>query len=196
MAAAEEDFGRLAPHEVEATLNQMEAADWKRAENSARLLAGGLHECTFEDLLQEACTKFLSGERRFPRGLPPLVVLYNTMRSEANKIRKRAVKGPIDKYVTVSASSDEESDEHFGPRIDAVDSRTPEAAMAAKDQLEYIFKTLEGDEELEMVAMAWADGLRGQEAADAAGLDMKAYDAARKRLDRKLNSPALGRREA
>ncbi len=196
MAAAEEDPDRLTLHEVEATLHQMDAADWKRAERLARALVGGLHEFTSEDLLHEACTKLMSGERRFPRNLHPLVVLKTAMHSEASNFRRRAIKGPIDEHVTVAADCDDESDEPFGPQAEAVDSRTPEDAVVARDQLEYIYKCLEGDEELELVAMAWADGLRGQDAADAAGLDMKAYDAARKRLDRKLSGPALGRREA
>lgn len=196
MAADEEDPDRLAPHEVETALSQMDGADWARAERMARALVGGVHEITSEDLLQETLTKLLSGERRFPRDHHPLVVLKTAMHSEASNLRKRAVKGPIDGHVTVTADCDDESDEPFGPKVEAVDSRTPEDAVVARDQLVYIYKCLEGDEELELVAMAWADGLRGQDAADAAGLDMKAYDAARKRLDRKLSSPALGRREA
>lgn len=196
MTAAEEDPDRLTLHEVEAALHQMDAADWKRAERLARALVGGVHEFTSEDLLYETCTKLMSGKRRFPRNQHPLVVLKTAMRSVASDLRKRAIKGPIDEHVTVTADCDDESDEPFGPQVDAVDSRTPEDAVVARDQLEYIYKCLEGDEELELVAMAWADGLRGQDAADAAGLDMKAYDAARKRLDRKLSSPALGRREA
>lgn len=196
MAADEEAPDRLALHEIETALSQMEGADWARAERMARALVGGVHEITSEDLLQETLTKLLSGERRFPRNHHPLVVLKTAMHSEASNLRKRAVKGPIDGHVTVTADCDDESDEPFGPQVEAVDSRTPEDAVVAKDQLEYIYKCLEGDEELELVAMAWADGLRGQDAADAAGLDMKAYDAARKRLDRKLSSPALGRREA
>lgn len=196
MAADVEDPDRLTVHEVETALHQMDAADWKRAERLARALVGGLHEFTSEDLLHETCTKLMSGERRFPRSQHPLVVLKTAMRSEASNLRKRAIKGPIDDHVTVTADCDDESDETFGPRAEAVDSRTPEDAVVARDQLEYLYKCLEGDEELELVAMAWADGLRGQDAADAAGLNMKAYDAARKRLDRKLSSPALGRREA
>ncbi|MBN8282764.1 hypothetical protein [Zoogloea sp.] len=196
MAVDEEDPDRLAPHEVETALSQMDGADWARAERMARALVCGVHEITSEDLLQEALTKLLSGERRFPRSSHPLVVLKTAMHSEASNLRRRAIKGPIDGHVTVTADYDDELDEPFGPQVEAVDSRTPEDAVVAKDQLEYIYKCLEGDEELELVAMAWADGLRGQDAADAAGLDMKAYDAARKRLDRKLSSPALGRREA
>lgn len=196
MATADEDPDRLPPHEVETVLSQMEGADWARAERMARALVGGFHEITPEDLLQETLTKLLSGERRFPRGHHPLVVLKTAMRSEASNLRKRAIKGPIDEHVTVTADCDDESDEPFGPQVDAVDSRTPEDAVVARDQLEYIYKCLEGDDELELVAMAWADGLRGQHAADAAGLDMKTYDAARKRLGRKLSCPALGRREA
>ena len=196
MATDEEDPDRLAPHEVETVLSQMEGAEWARAERMARVLVAGVHEITSEVLMQETLTKLLSGERRFPRNHYPLVVLKTAMHSEASNLRKRAVKGPIDGHVTVTADCDDESDEPFGPQVEAVDSRTPEDAVVARDQLEYIYKCLEGDEELELVAMAWADGLRGQDAAEAAGLDMKAYDAARKRLDRKLSSPALGRREA
>ena len=77
MAAAEEDPDSLTLHEVEDTLREMDAADWKRAERLASSLVGGVHEFTPEDLLFETCTKLMSGMRRFPRNQHPLVVLFN-----------------------------------------------------------------------------------------------------------------------
>ena len=51
-----------------------------------------------------------------------------------------------------------------------------------------------GDEDLEMLVMAWADGLRGEVAAQELGWDKKRYEAARKRLERRLKALAPDRR--
>ena len=51
---------------------------------------------------------------------------------------------------------------------------------------EAIEKLVADDEDAQMVLMAWSEGIRGKAAAEDLGFDMKRYDAARKRLERKL----------
>jgi len=181
---------RMSQSEIEAVLTQMSAADWRRAEKMAQFIALGLLGMTWNDLLQETLATLLSGERRCPREHHILVVLKTAMRSEASNARKRSKNGPIDERVAVIADGNNESDEPLIPQVDSEDTRTPEAAVVAENQIDFIFRQLENDEEAALVAMAWADGLRGKEAAEEVGLDMKTYDAVRKRLDRKLSGLA------
>jgi DNA-directed RNA polymerase specialized sigma24 family protein len=181
---------QLSRSEIEAAIMQlkMNAADWRRAEKMARLLATGLVGMTGDDLLQETLVKLFMGERRFPRDLHILVLLKIVMRSEASNARKHINNGPIAENVEVVTDSDEMSDKPPEDIAEAVDSRTPEDAIVAKSQIDFIFRQLEGDEEATLVLMAWIEGLEGKEAAEAVQLDMKTYDAVRKRLDRKLSS--------
>jgi DNA-directed RNA polymerase specialized sigma24 family protein len=183
---------RMTLSEVEAAITQlmMNAADWCRAEKLAQFAAAGLSGMTGDDLLQETIVKLLSGERRCPRGHHLLVVLCTAMRSEASNARKRSINGPIDERVMVMADGNDDSDEPLMPLVESVDTRTPENTVIARNQIDFIFHHLEGDEELELVAMAWADGLRGKDAADEIGMDMQVYDAARNRMNRKLASLA------
>lgn len=190
----DDDPDRLTPAEVEAELRRLcGGADYARAKSLARARAAGITDWTAEDLLHEAMVKLLCGERRWPRGVHPLVVLKTAMHSIASNTRKRANKGPIDRRVAVETTSGE-NDEQQG--LVAVADTTPVDVANAKSELEAIQNLVAGDDEAELVAMAWADGLRGKEAADALGFDMKTYEAARKRLIRKLEPAAAARRES
>lgn len=193
--SSQDDPDRLTQEEVEAALNQFcEApADYARARSLARLRAAGLDDCTPEALLQEAMLKLWSAERRWPRGVHTLVVLTNVMHSIASNFRKRDAKGAIDRRVAVEADRIEQG---HTPQAVPVQDVTPEEIANAKSELDEVQRLVAGDEDAELVVMAWADGLRGKAAADEIGLDMKKYEAARKRLMRKLESLAASRRES
>lgn len=182
------DDDRLSLAEVGEALDQLCAgADFARALSIARGRAAGLVGWTAEDLLHETMVNLLAGNRRWPRGLHPLVVLKTAMHSIASNIRKRGKKGPVD-----ARASAEDADQHREPEVS---DQTPIDAVDAKTQLEVILKAVAGDEDAGLVAMAWADELRGKDAAEALGFDMKRYEAARKRLLRKLEPIAAVRRE-
>lgn len=177
--------------EIDAVLVEMSAADWKRAERMSAFAARGVPGKTGEDLLQETIEQLLAGRRRFPRGLHPLVVLKTTMRSNASNARVAERRGPIREKVPVAGHALEQDVKG----VEGADRRTPEVDLAAKEMLDAIAKDLETDEAASLVGMAWLDGLRGAEAAAATGLSTKDYDAARKRLLRKLAPHAADRSE-
>lgn len=185
MGLDDDDPDRLSVQEVRGVFDQMSEVDWKRAERLARVAAAGLRDLSPEDLLQETLVKLLAGERRFPRGRHTLVVLKTAMRSEASNARQRSRASPINSATAVAGHANLPDS---NPGVDAGDQRSPEIELIAKDQLDAILLALECDPDALMVAMAWLDGLRGSAAAEAAGLDVKAYDAARKRLMRRLES--------
>lgn len=178
----------LSQEEIRTALEGLSAADWTRARRWAGFRAHNLPSWTGDDLLQEAMCKFLDGERAWKRGTAPLVALAYAVKSISSNVRKGATSGAINFKVQVDAAAfvdDELEHRHAG--VDAIDHRTPESSLEAKSELAALSKSLEGDENVELVAMAWMDKLRGKEAAEAAGLDEKTYDAARKRLMRKLD---------
>jgi DNA-directed RNA polymerase specialized sigma24 family protein len=181
----------LSRTEARAALDQMGEADWIRAERLASVAARGLPGMSPEDLLQEACTKLLSGQRRFPRDTHPLVVLKTAMRSEANNARKSSRASPIDDAYQVGVTLDSEN----SPQpVEGSDRRTPEVERVAKEQIDALLELVSDDPNAELVMMAWFDNLRGQHAIEATGLTAKDYDSARKRLMRKLATfaPPLG----
>jgi len=193
MSSTEPPDSRLSLAEVEVEFRSFSGADWKRALSLARFCAAGLSDWTAETLVAEALVKLQSGERVWKRGVPPLVTLKTVMRSIASNNRKKARNGPIDQHATIDVGAGE-TDDASPPGIQAQDTRTPEEIVDERSQLRHIETLVEGDEDAQMVLMAWADGLRGKEAAQELGFDMNRYEAARKRLNTRLASAATLRK--
>lgn len=176
----------LSRAERESLLGAMSAADRKRAERLARVAAAGLADMGPDDLLHEVYVGLLSGARVWRRGVSLLVTLKMAMLSVASNERKKATKGPIDRFATVSSGIEEEADGGI-PAVHAIDERTPECVADGRSQLAWIEQLVEDDADAKRVLHAWACGLRGVAAQVDSGLDAKRYDAARQRLQRKLD---------
>ncbi|MGK6310219.1 RNA polymerase sigma factor [Variovorax sp. DT-64] len=171
--------------EIEAILAGFTAADWERAEAIAGALCGGVIGWTAEDLLQEALTKFLEGARTWPSGVHPMVVLKNVMHSIASNERKSNRASPIDAKVEVDPFETGEEAEKVAT-VRSSTGITPEDVASGKQQMAALYAALAGDDDLQMLVMVWADGLRGEDARAELGWDEKKYDAERKRLTRRL----------
>jgi len=113
-----------------------------------------------------------------------MVVLKNAMHSIASNARKHNKAGPIDQTVEVDVF--EVDDEKLGSTARSTTGITPEDVVSGKEQIAAVYAALAGDEDLHMLAIAWAEGLRGEEAYKELGWDAKKYDAERKRLTRRL----------
>lgn len=172
--------------EVDAALRALPPADWERALRLARFRSGGLADWTGESLLSEALAKLLAGERVWRRGVSALQTLKNVLHSLASNDRKKQTGAPIDRFATVDVGAGGTEDEDHMPGVIAVDDRSPESIVDGRSQLVAIEKLVADDEDAQMVLMAWSEGIRGKAAAEDLGFDMKRYDAARKRLERKL----------
>ena len=171
--------------EVDAALRALSPADWERAIRLARFRAGGLADWTAESLLSEALAKLLAGDRVWRRGVPALQTLKNVLHSLASNDRKKQAGAPIDRFAAVDVGAGGGEEDQL-PAVTAVDHRSPESIVDGKSQLAAIEKLVADDEDAQMVLMAWSEGIRGKAAAEDLGFDMKRYDAARKRLERKL----------
>lgn len=182
----------LSRAEREVLLGAMSPGDWARAESLARVAAYGLTDMTAADLLQETLTDLLSGDRTWRRGVHPLVTLKVAMHSVASNARKRVENAPIDQFAVVS-TGEEESLEGRPPPVIATERLGPEHTLDGRQQLAMLEQLVKGDEQAELVLMAWAMGFSGAEARHETGLDAKQFDAARQRLLRKLKPVAAAR---
>jgi hypothetical protein len=178
---------RLTRAEIDAALNAMSDADWRRLEVIAASLCAGIAALESEDLLQEAITKFLAGDRVWPAGLPPIVVFENVMHSIASNTRKRAEEGPIDEHVEVDPLETGEESANTGSTVLSKTTVTAEDMLSWKQQIAAVYAAVAGDEDLENLAAAWAMGVRGKEAWTELGWTENKYEAQRKRLTRRLD---------
>lgn len=180
---------RLSPGEIESILKQLSPADWRRAENIATVVCAGLVGWTPCDLLQEALTKLLEGARTCPSGVHPLVMLKTAMRGIASNIRRHDAVSPFDNNVALAHIEGADADDPR-PRVEGYAVSKPHEVAAAREALAVIEDLVADDEDLVLLTVAWSDGLRGSEAAEALDWDTKKYEAARKRLTRRLSALA------
>jgi DNA-directed RNA polymerase specialized sigma24 family protein len=183
-AASETGRSVLSTQEIESAISAFSPAEWAKADRMAQFFANNLPGMTGEDLLQEAMVKFLAGERVWPTDLPSLIVLKNAMRSIASNERKKYLS--VDANIQIGAPESGAELEDTREFIETTSDITPLDILDGQRQLEAAYAQVAGDEDAELVLMAWADSMRGKEAAEAVGLDAKRYDAARNRLIRKL----------
>ena len=183
----------LSKAEREALLGAMSPGDWGRAESLARAAAHGLTDMTAEDLLQETLTDLLDEERTWQRGVHPLVTLKVAMHSVASNAKKKVENAPIDRFAVVSTGEEEAPEEGRPSPVHAVQHLGPQDTLEGRQQLAAIEQLVHGDDQAELILMAWAMGYSGAEARQETGLDDKQFDAARQRLLRKLKSAAAAR---
>ncbi|MEM5299095.1 hypothetical protein VSR82_32845 [Burkholderia sp. JPY481] len=186
MAETVENDSRLSKREVEEELLKLSEADWTRAQIYADFLSRSLAGCEGNDLLQMAMEKFLNMRRRWPRGLEPLKALFGAMRSISSNELKKEMNGPIDTFAVVSTTDETPDQEGGRPYAVATTSETPDDWLAGRQLVEQIESELSDDEEAGLLFMLWIEGTRGTEAAAELGWDKKRFDAARKRLLRRL----------
>lgn len=174
--------------EIEETLAQLTAADLQRINNKACTYAQGLVHMSPKDLIQEVFVKFLTGDRVFPRNARPVIVIINAMHSEASNCRDHERSGAIDHHVDISELSQEIEDDEGTAVVVPRHEVTPERILIAQWDLTMIEALVADSSELQELVVAWALGLRGEAAASDLGWSMNQYEAARKRLVRRLES--------
>jgi DNA-directed RNA polymerase specialized sigma24 family protein len=192
MPLSETPEDALTPEEVIAQLEGLSAADLKRAACLAKMCAGGLPGMDAGDLLQEAMVKLMVGERVWRRGVHPLVTLKMVMLSIAFDARKRA-KGAIN-WLAVTNDGTTMRDEDPPSGAPLRDDRSPAEIVDGRSQLKYIESLVADDADATLVVTAWGLGMRGAEAAQETELGMNRYEAARKRLTKKLEPLAALRK--
>ena len=179
--------------ECAASLGQLSDADIRRLEQLARLRAIGLHAVEWRELLHEAIARLLDGTRQWPRQVPLVVFLRETMRSIASDHWRR-----LERSVVVAESEVAADREMDGGAVDKALDETgqPERRASAAETLARIEDVFSGDEEALRVLAGMASGRAPREIQEETGMDETRYASTQRRIRRRLGQefPDRGRK--
>ncbi len=172
--------------EVEVALVRLvqNSGEMARVRKLARVIAHGLRSMDADDLLGKAMLLLLDERRKWPRGLSALGMFKGVMRSVAYRARRK-----LDYLLAedLCTPSDGDCEIESSPLAEGVSSESdPARTFEARSELAAVQNAVQGDEELELLVEALAEGLTGMGIAKEMGWDAKRHDAARKRLSRRL----------
>jgi DNA-directed RNA polymerase specialized sigma24 family protein len=173
----------LTPAQVALALNIIGRMDFLRLKAIARLHARGLPpDISWDDLLQEAFTRAMTGSRRKPQGVAMVAFLAGIMRSLRDEHWRRARVGP--------ASNESLRLDHRRDLSQAPELRDPgsdlEQALLAREQIETIERLFAGDAEALEIIAGLAEGLSAAQIRTGMRISKTVYDSARKRIRRTL----------
>jgi DNA-directed RNA polymerase specialized sigma24 family protein len=177
------DLRILRPSETARALKLLTDMDLLRLKTIARLHARGLPpDVGWEDLLQEAITRVLTGARQPPENVPLVAFLAGIMRSlKSEHWRRLARKGaPGREPLPLPRAAGSRSP---APREAAPD---PERSVLAQEQLHAIQRLFAADKVVLGIITALGEGLSADEICQSLRLTRTDYDSARKRLRRCL----------
>jgi DNA-directed RNA polymerase specialized sigma24 family protein len=133
------------------------------------------------DLLHEALSAAIMGDRNCPRDVPFMAFIVETMRSIASHHREKRRGEPTDGGAAPEA-------QEARPVFSAAAS-DPEQTLIEResaDTVGAIHDCFEGDEQAQMVVLGWSDGYRGKDLRDFVGVDQTALDYIIKRIRRTM----------
>jgi DNA-directed RNA polymerase specialized sigma24 family protein len=172
----------LRASETALALELLTEMDLLRLKTLARLHARGLPpDVGWDDLLQEAITRVLTGARQRPRGVHIVALLAGIMRSLKSEHWRRA----SDKSARITglrAGSAPGSREAVLPDP----APDPEHALIAAEELQGIAKLFADDAVVLQIIAGLGEGLTAEQIRLAMGLPKTDYDSARKRMRRCL----------
>jgi DNA-directed RNA polymerase specialized sigma24 family protein len=172
----------LTPAQVALALNIISRMDFLRLKAIARLHARGLPpDVSWDDLLQEAFTRAMTGSRRKPQGVPMVAFLAGIMRSLRAEHWRRARGGPAAATLRI---------DHQRDLSRAAELRDPgsdlEQAMLAREQIEAIERLFDGDSVALGIIAGLAEGRSAAQIRSGLQISKTVYDSARKRIRRAL----------
>nr|WP_276978022.1 hypothetical protein [Ferrimicrobium acidiphilum] len=168
--------------EVAAALAALSGADLVRLKRIAQLRSAGLSTVTWEDLINEAIVRSLTGTRRWPPSIPFIAFLAQTIRSIASEEWRR-----LDHEQTRV-----EADLGFGEDDDqsmadlAVDHIGPERNAIARKTLNDIELLFHDDDAAKAILHGFAQGATPKQVQSSASLTPTQYASAQRRIRRRL----------
>jgi len=169
------------PEEFSATLTALGNADLFKLKQLARLRSFGLVSMEWEDLLNEAISRTLAGQRRWPRGVEFLAFMAQTMRSIANEEWRKLEQSDL------TLECDLPGEDDRGGLADlATNPITPERELLARRALDEINRVFDDDEQALKVLMALAQGGSPEELMAESSLTVGEYATVQRRIRRKL----------
>ena len=169
------------PEECAAALRKLGEKDLRRLDEVARIRAAGLASIEGCDLRNEAITRMLEGRRHWPRRVPLVVFLVETMRSIASEHRRRQ------ESAGVVAESELRADPETGDGAIATagdGSMAPEARAAAAETLARIEALFSDDADAQAVIAGKAEGLTPEEIQKEHAMDETRYATILRRIRR------------
>ncbi len=175
------DYRTLRPTQTALALKLVTEMDLLRLKSIARLHARGLPpDMGWEDLLQEALTRVLTGARRIPERIAPVAFIAGIMRSlrsehwrRAGEVRARYAAGDHRAYRM----------RELALRDSAPD---PERSLIAMEELKSIERLFADDPVVLKIVDALGEGLSAEQIRTTLGLSKTDYDSARRRMRRCL----------
>jgi hypothetical protein len=160
------------PDEVRDQLDSVSAADWVRLAASAHFLAQGAG-LDSDDLLQVALERTLSGQRKWPVGVPLKKFISNVMKSIVSSARKGFRNDPLDGADDLDSGVDAEAPD------------SPEEMLRCGQVLEQVMQVFAGDQEALDILEGRGLGLDGEALRELVAQDKTAFDTACKRIRRR-----------
>lgn len=172
----------LRPTETLLALKLVDEMDLLRLKTIARLHARGLPpDVGWEDLLQEAITRVLTGARRAPAGVPMVALLAGIMRSLRSGHWRRVAGRTRGRE---NAAAEPRSVE--GEVVLRDVAPDPERSLIALEQLEAITQLFAGDPVVLGIIDGLGAGLTAEQIRVRLSLTRTDYDSARRRMRRCL----------
>lgn len=172
----------LRPTESALALKLVSEMDLLRLKTLARLHARGLPpDVSWEDLLQEALTRVLTGARRIPEAVAPVAFIAGIMRSLRSEHWKR--------FGTARRRRDAASEPRSYRTREAAlrdSAPDPERSLIAAEELRAIERLFADDPVVLGIIDALGEGLAAEQIRARLSLTGTEYDSARKRLRRCL----------
>lgn len=168
--------------EVEVALSALSDADLTRLKQIAQLRSAGLSTVTREDLINEAVVRSLLGKRHWPRSIPFIAFLAQTIRSIANEEWRRLDHEQT--RVEADLGSNEDDDQPIADL--AVDHTTPEREVVARRTLHDIELLFQNDSEATTILRGLAEGSTPEQIQTSGSLTPTQYASAQRRIRRKL----------
>ena len=159
----------LSPTEVRDAIEALSKEEHSKLKKIARFHAAG-GSAAHKDLLQEALTKALDGQRKCPADTDFTAFLSNVMRSLANNWRKGQQRHEI---TQVSKEA------HFG-RIES-----PEEGWMWRDELKRVLALFADDPVAHRVVILRSKGYRGTELGGAVGISPRELATVQRRIRRR-----------
>lgn len=158
-------------------------SDLLRLKAIARVHARGLPpDVSWDDLLQEAFARVMSGSRKQPSGISMVAFLSGVMRSlRAEHWRRVSLESP-DGYLHRRLREPGNAQE-----LEAEDAAPgPERSLIAWQEMQSIARLFAGDLVALQIVSGLAEGLSPEEIRAASGISKTDYDSARRRMRRAL----------
>jgi len=172
----------LKPTQTALALALVSEMDLLRLKTIARLHARGLPaDVSWEDLLQEALTRVLTGARRVPEGVAPVAFIAGIMRSLRSEHWKRS--GTARRRREAAAEYRAHATREAALRDAAPD---PERSLIAAEELGAIERLFADDPLVLRIIDGLGEGLAAEQIRAALSLTRTEYDSARKRMRRCL----------